>query len=284
MAAGPPFLDPIAQAHPELAILESLRAGGQKSVWRVMYRGEPYALKVLVSTAEAAERARREISIMQQCECPRIVRFGPLEMQEVVIGGDRYLYYLEEFIDGEPLDTMRKPLPFALCRSLGLQMCEAIECLWGKRKVHRDIKPGNIMLRADHQNFVLLDVGLALDLDASSLTQTGNVVGTPLYFSPDQLRLVHSRRDLDFRSDLHALGVVLYECITGVHPLWNNRIPQMNIIANILHVVPLALKDFRTDTPIELEEVILRLLEKEPNLRYARITHLREELEGINLP
>jgi serine/threonine protein kinase len=204
-------------------------------------------------------------------------------MQEVVVGTDSYIYYLEELIDGQALDAITKPLPFDLCTALGLQMCEAIECLWSKRKVHRDIKPGNIMLRADGQNFVLLEIGLALDLDGSSLTEPGNVVGTLRYLSPDQLRLTHPKRDLDFRCDLYALGLVLYECITAIHPLWNALTPRMNMHANIMHVRPLPLKDFRVDTPTGLEEIVLRLLEKEPNMRYARISHLRTDLEGVNL-
>jgi serine/threonine-protein kinase len=205
-------------------------------------------------------------------------------MQEITEGENKYIYYLEEYIDGQPLDIVQKPLSFALCKNLGLQICEAVDHLWNMKKVHRDIKPGNIMQRAGQDNFVLLDIGLALDLEGITLTQAGNVVGTPLYFSPDQLKLVNSRRDLDFRSDLHALGVVMYECIAGVHPLWNPAVPQMNIIANVLNVKPLPMRHFRGDTPAALEEIVLRLLEKEPNLRYARIRHLVEELEGVNVP
>jgi eukaryotic-like serine/threonine-protein kinase len=284
MAIRPPLLDPIENAIPGLTIVEAVRAGGQKSVWRATFQGQTYALKILSSSHEAAERAKREISIMRECACPHIVRFGPLDLQEIKIANDRYIYYLEEFIDGVPLDVLAKPISFVLCRILGLQICEAIEQLWRLRTIHRDIKPGNIMQRTGQDNFVLLDIGLALDLAGSTLTATGGVVGTPLYLSPDQLKLVNSRRDLDFRSDLHALGVVLYECLTGVHPLWNSRVPQMNILGNVLALRPLPLSDFRADIPPAFGEIVLRLLEKEPNLRFARIRHLIEELEGVNLP
>ena len=284
MSTSVPYLDPIEHANPGLTVVGAIRAGGQKSVWRATYSAQTYALKVLASTVESAERAKREISIMSNCTCPRIVRFGPLPLQEIDIGPEKYIYYLEEFIEGQALDVVPKPLALARCKILALQMCEAIDHLWNLRKVHRDIKPANIMQRAEEENFVLLDIGLALDLDGSTLTQPGNVVGTPRYFSPDQLKLVYSRRDLDFRSDLHALGVVLYEVMTGVHPLWNDRVPQMNIFANILGLKPLPVRDFRPDTPPALEEIVLRLLEKEANLRYARIRHLVEDLEGVSLP
>jgi serine/threonine protein kinase len=284
MGVRPPLLDPIEQAHAGLVIIGPIRAGGQKSVWRATYNGNTYALKILKFTAEAAERAKREINIMKSCACPHIVRFGPLDLQEIKIGAEDYIYYLEEFIEGTPLDVVQKPIPFDLCRTLGLQICEAVDHLWRLKTVHRDIKPGNIIQRAAQNDFVLLDIGLALDLQGTTLTAVGNVVGTTLYLSPDQLKLVNARRDLDFRSDLHALGVVMYECLTGNHPLWNPRTPQNNIFGNILNFKPLPIRDFRPDTPPVLEEIVLRLLEKEANLRFARINHLVEELEGVVLP
>lgn len=280
-----PALDAIRAQHPELVVVEPIRAGGQKSVWRATYRGTAYALKMLRATEESAGRARREINIMRECNSPYLVRLGPLDLQEIAVNDEeRILYYLEEFIDGQALDQVPKPLALDACKQLGLQMSHAIENLWNAGYVHRDIKPGNIMRRVDEQNYVLLDVGLALDLDASSLTDPGAIVGTRAYLSPDQIRLVQSKRDLDFRSDLHALGVVMYECITGVHPLWNPRVPQDNIVGNILGLRPLPLTDFRADTPASLTEIVLRLLEKEPNMRYARIAFFREELEVVDLP
>jgi serine/threonine protein kinase len=284
MAAQPAYLAMIAQAHAGLTTSNPIRSGGQKSVWRATYQNQTYALKVLVSTPEASERAKREINILRDCVSPRIVRLGPLDLQEIVVGGSTYIYYLEEFIDGDPLDTLAKPLPLASCKALGLQICEAIEDLWRMKKVHRDIKPGNIMRRTGQDEFVLLDIGLALDLEGTTITATGNIVGTPLYLSPDQVKLVNSRRDLDFRSDLHALGVVIYECLTGVHPLWNPQVPQANIIGNILGLKPKPVKDFRAETPQAFDEIVLRLLEKEAHARYARISHLKEELEGVNIP
>jgi eukaryotic-like serine/threonine-protein kinase len=83
---------------------------------------------------------------------------------------------------------------------------------------------------------------------------------------------------------LHALGVVMYECLTGVHPLWNARVPRMNILGNVLALRPLPVRDFRVGVPAALEEIVLRLLEKEPNMRFARIEHLVEELQGVNIP
>jgi serine/threonine-protein kinase len=239
-------------------------------------------LKIIISAPETVERAKREIKIMRGCGSPHLVRMGPLDLNDIPIGGQMWVYYLEEFIDGSPLDALPKPMPFDHCKSLGLHLADAISSLWSNRYVHRDIKPLNIMLRADGRNFVLLDAGLALDLAGPSLTRPGALVGTQLYWSPDQIRL--TKRQLDFRTDLHAVGLCMYESITGVHPLWNPRVGQTDLIDNILNLAPLQLREFRPETPQSLELVVLRLLEKEPHLRYRRIEHFVEDLEAVQLP
>jgi len=281
---SPPLIDPaaIVSRHQGLTVVAAIRPGGQKQVWRVSYQGQAYALKVITSAPEAIERAKREIAIMRGCRSLHLVTMGPLDLHAVQIGGKTFAYYLEEFIDGNPLDRMAKPMALDSCKTLGLHLADAIRSLWSRHYVHRDIKPLNIMLRNDGQNFVLLDAGLALDLAAPSLTRPGAVVGTQLYWSPDQVRL--TKRRLDFRTDLHALGLCMYESITGVHPLWNPRVSQTDLIDNILNVVPLELTEFRPETPRPLEQVVLRLLEKEPHLRYSRIEHFVQDLEAVQLP
>jgi serine/threonine protein kinase len=277
-----PDLLALSQRHTGLAVLSEIRRGGQKSVWKVSYGGRPYALKVMLSAPEVLERAKREINIMRECQSPYLVSFGPLDLQYLHAGGKTFIYYLEEFVDGTPLDAVQKPLALKLCKTLGLHLVRAIQCLWQKRYVHRDIKPGNVMLRAEGQSFVLLDVGFALDLATSSLTGAGLVVGTQLYLSPDQIRL--AKRQLDFRSDLHAVGLCMYECLTGFHPLWNPRVNQVDLRDNILNLVPLPTTQFRSDVPEPLQAVLARLLEKEPHLRYSKLEHLIEDLEAVELP
>jgi serine/threonine protein kinase len=284
-AINPQNLQVIAAALPGLEVLESIRPGGQKSVWKASFQNGFYALKIIRQEPTAVERAKREIRILRECNCAHLVKLGPIDLQEHRINDrETLIFYLEEFIEGEPLDSAVKPMVIRACRDLALHVLEAIEVLWERKYVHRDIKPGNIMRRADGKNFVLLDLGLALLPDESTLTNPGAIVGTQKYLSPDQIRLVNSKRDLDFRSDLHALGVVLYECIGGVHPLWNPRTPQVNLIGNILSFDPLPLQDFRPDTPQAFQDIVLRLLEKEPNMRFRRIEHLREALEAIEIP
>lgn len=284
-AINPPHMQAILAALPGLEILGIIRAGGQKSVWRARFDGTEYALKVLKPDPTALERAKREIRIMRECNSPHLVKLGPRDLQEIGISEtETVIFYLEEFIDGEPLDTVVKPLPMELCRQLALHVAAAIKTLWGRGYIHRDIKPGNIMMRSDGRNFVLLDVGYALVPDDTTLTNPGAIVGTQKYLSPDQIRLVNSKRDLDFRSDLHALGIVVYECLTGMHPLWNARTPQANLIGNILGFRPFPLTDFRPEIPVDFQEIVLRLLEKESNMRYRKIEYLEEALEALVIP
>lgn len=276
-----PEITAITQRHPQLTVLQPIRPGGQKTVWKVSYQDGLYALKIIRASPASFERAKREINIMRECNSPHLVALGPLELQEIDIGEEKALYYLEAFIDGPALDEAEKPMSLELCKRLGENLGQALQVLWARRYVHRDIKPANIMLRHDTNEFVLLDVGLALDLTASSITDPGGIVGTALYLSPDQIRL--SKRQLDFRSDLHATGVCMYECITGLHPLWNSEVPQLDLKDNILNLAPFPLTRHRDDVPDSLNEVVLRLLEKEPNMRYARIEHFLEDLQGVVL-
>ena len=272
----------ITARHHGLTVIRGVRGGGQKSVWEVSYNGDRYALKVMNSATDAIERAKREIDIMRKCDCPHLVKLGPLPLQNIQVGGQAYIYYLEEFIDGTALDQEPKPMNLDLCKKLGLHLGAALKSLWGNRVVHRDIKPGNTMLRADRVNFVLLDVGFALDLADSSITGAGLIVGTQLYLSPDQIRL--AKRQLDFRSDLHAIGLCMYECLIGLHPLWNPNVNRTDLKDNILNLPPLPLTQFRAEVPPSLEMIVLRLLEKEPHLRYSRIDYFIDELEAVQLP
>lgn len=262
-----------------LIIVSPLLQGAQKRVWHVGYNGVDFVLKVYKDEPETRSRAEREVEILRRCNSVHLAAVGPLPLTQKVITppDDAVLYYLEEYIPGTSLDRALVAAPFSTDEliQLGVSISTAIEVLWTCGFLHRDIKPANIMMRGPG-DYVLLDVGLALDYSGLSITRTGYVVGTPAYLSPEQLQI--SKRGLDFRSDLFGLGIVLYQFATGIHPFWNPTTPMFDVRQNILTVVPRDPRGINLNLPSPMAGIILRLLSKERHLRYGRIDQLQRDL------
>ncbi len=188
-----------------------------------------------------------------------------------------------EYIDGQTLEVLlrqRKPTPREVL-GIGLQVAEALDAAHSRRIVHRDIKPGNIMLDRRGQVKVL-DFGLAkrfgedglgnTSVLSSAITQTGMLMGTPHYMSPEQLL----GRETDHRSDIFSLGIVLYELSTGQRPFLGKTVGET--INSVINHRPksINLQDHRFASA--LDAIILKCLEKEPQNRYATARQLVAEL------
>lgn len=259
--------------------------GGQKLVFRGDLDGTTYALKFAlvpnegdpedaVSAAEA--RASREIETMRECDSSHMVKVGPVGLTIREVAGQHVLFFTEEFIRGEDLDQrLTNHGPFAPddVRRVGLDIADAIRALWEMDKVHRDIKPKNIMRRESDGSFVLLDAGYAFDLVGESLSQ-GMLVGTIPYFPPERFDYTSRRSLIDFRSDLFSLGVTMYQLATGVHPFMSPDNSSQQVFARILRERPCAPSTINSNVPASLDRVILRMLGKAPHLRYRKIEHL----------
>lgn len=291
----------VARALPNIGDIRYMTQGGQKVVFSCQIGTGSYVLKFLLAglpTGDDEEsaiepsipaldavtaRARREVDTMAKCDVPTLVKLGPVGLTAIKINGQPLLYFTEEKIEGKDLKNILKEqrtLSVSDVVDLGCDIAKAIECIWGLRRIHRDVKPSNIMRRDDTGSFVLLDVGLVFDLQDISLTAKYIVVGTPLYFSPEQMEYAR-KRQLDFRSDLFALGIVLYESVTGQHPFDVNCTSTTEVLANIISATPTRPRVLRPDVPEELEEVILRLLQKSPHLRYRSCGQLIQHLEKL---
>jgi serine/threonine-protein kinase len=230
---------------------------------------------------EVAARARREVETLSECNSRHLVQLGPIPLTEGRIGAQTVLYYTEEWIDGEDLKAIlarNRRLPVDEVVRLGRDITSAIEELWAHKKVHRDVKPGNIMRRNDDGSFVLLDMGVTLALMDKSLTTFGQVPGTQLYLSPDQVDFAHKRL-LDFRSDLFALGIVMYEACTGVHPFATPD-PRVSFV-RLLTAEPLVPSQVCGEVPQVMDAIVMRLLSKKPHLRYRSCNQLIEELSRV---
>lgn len=281
---------------PEIDSMTWVVSGGQKTVFKVSIEGRSYALKTLrlerkapkpedgegteAEPEEAYARARREVNILRDCDIPELVRLGPVTLTSVEVTGGNLILYTEEWVDGTDLATFiaqKGPLSIEETIRMARDINRAIAKLWSLSKIHRDIKPANIMRRSPGPGFVLLDLGLALDLVDVSLTDPGQAPGTLPYFSPEQLEPLR-KRNMDFRSDLYALGVVMYEAVTGVHPYCTSGMRSKDTITNILSAVAVRPSQRRSDVPQGLEDVILRLLAKNPHLRYRSCEQLDSAL------
>lgn len=274
--------------------LEEVNRGGQKVVYRCLIDGVPHALKVLevpenrgdedLESDEIVRRAQREVEILNACDSPNLVRLGPIPLSVDTFGDQQAVYFTEEWIDGANVGEIVQdhgPLDVEDLVRLAAQITEAIEILWELAKVHRDIKPANIMRRTETGDFVLLDMGLALDLDAESLTEVlGAIPGTPIYFSPERLEL-EKKRQLDFRSDLFSLGIVLYLAATGSHPFWRPGSSRQEALRSILHDDPRPPSELRDELPKEVDDVLGRLLQKRPHMRFRSCAMAQEAYETI---
>lgn len=269
-----------------VANAKEIGRGGQKIVFSCRIDGEDYAIKFIKCPdelenpedeegeefePEVITRAKREIDTMRLCTSEHMVKLGPIGLEFVEIDRQKLAYYTEELIEGTDLKVIldsKSTLPPDELVRLGLHVCDAIKCLWDIGKVHRDIKPGNIMQRAEG-GYVLLDAGLAFDVTGESLSG-GFTVGTRKYFSPEQFDYSSRRSSLDFRSDMFSLGVTLYELATGVHPFYTRGNSSETFFNNVTSEPPKPISELVGGFPEKLESVILRMLGKSPHLRYRK--------------
>ena len=296
--------DVVNQYLPQFAPAEFVGAGGQKRVFKCDYDGGPWALPLLPISDDPAQslddddtgfgfssdqviaRLRREVGIMRQCDSPHLVKMGPIDVGSLEIENLSILYFLEEFIDGTDLKQIiaKEQMSVEEIKRVGTHVTTAIDDLWNcgssHQIIHRDLKPANVMRRADGGNYVVLDVGLAFNLSDKSISFPGQVPGTTLYFAPDRLETTN-KRQMDYRTDMFSLGIILYEAATGKHPFYVKNMSITDLFKSILHAKPKPVSDIRVDLPNELAKIIMRLLAKKPHLRYRTCESLLTALKKV---
>ena len=256
-------------------ILEELGRGGMAAVYKARDKrlGRTVALKVLpphlVTDAEAQTRFEREARAGAHLEHDHIVTtydFG---------SHDGSPFLAVAFIEGETLAGRIKRqgrLPAEETVALLAPIAEALAYAHRKGVIHRDVKSNNIMIRAEDNRPVLIDFGIAQAAYTQKLTRRGDALGTPEYMSPEQA----SAQEIDHRSDLYSLGVVLYECLTGTVPF---KSPNTEVLlANIKHEPHRPVAEVAPEVPAALSAVVDRCLAKRPEDRYADGAALAEAL------
>ena len=180
-----------------------------------------------------------------------------------------------EWLDGEPLESLLAPgapLPLGLVARIGVELAEALEAAHAAGVVHRDIKPSNLVILTGGR-LKVTDFGIAR-IEGADLVKTraGEVIATPMYASPEQLRGL----PVDGRSDIFGAGVVLYQCLTGRTPSSGKTMPELT--TSILLETPVPPSSRNRDLPAAVDAIVLKALEKDPARRFARAAELAEAL------
>ncbi len=240
---------------------EILGTGAMGVVYRAISEttGRPAAVKVIsgeiAQRSKSYERFRREAEILQQFRHPNIVRFLALGRYQGTS------YFAMEYVAGENLEQLlnrRGPLPWREAVDVGIQVAEALHYAHEHGVVHRDLKPSNLMV-SDKGRVKLTDFGIAKDLDATALTATGRTLGTAAYMAPEQIRGAPA---VSHKTDLYALGVVLYQVLTG-RPTFEGTSAVVLMHCHLNEPAPRPSAKV-SEIPVALDKLIVQLLSKDP--------------------
>jgi tetratricopeptide (TPR) repeat protein/predicted Ser/Thr protein kinase len=257
-------------------VIELIGEGGMGTVYKARDRevDRVVALKVirpdLAGQAKILERFKQELILARQVTHKNVIRIFDL-------GSAGSLKFITmEFVEGRDLSHLLRERKFTVEESIRIirQVCRALDAAHAESVVHRDLKPQNIMMN-DSGKVCVMDFGLAFSTDMNSLTQTGTLMGTPAYMSPEQAQ----GKTLDARSDIYALGIIFYEMLTGDIPF---RADSM--IASLLkrsQGPPPDPASVNPAIPKEVSAVVLKCLAVDPDNRYPSTTEVLRELDVL---
>lgn len=258
-------------------IIEELGKGGMGKIYRAFDRkiDVEVALKLVKSEIAAdkktVERFRNELRLAREIAHRNVCRMFDLNEEKGI-------YYITmEYVPGEDLKSFihrAAPLSTGKAVSLAKQVCAGLAEAHRLGVVHRDLKPGNIMIDKDG-NAKIMDFGIARSLHAKGITGAGMMVGTPEYMSPEQVE----GKDVDERSDIYSLGIILYEMLTGRVPFEGDT--PFTVGVKHKSEMPKDPRDINAQIPEDLDRLILRCLEKDRDKRYRSAEDLRLELDKI---
>jgi serine/threonine protein kinase/CheY-like chemotaxis protein/lipoprotein NlpI len=258
-------------------VIEELGRGGMGKVYRVLDKKieEEVALKLLnpeIGVDEKTiERFRNELKFARKISQRNVCRMYDLSEEE----GTHFITM--EYVPGEDLkSTIRRMGQLSIGKAIFIakQICEGLAEAHQLGVVHRDLKPQNIMIDKKG-NARIMDFGIARSLEVKGLTETGMMIGTPEYMSPEQAE----GKDVDLRSDIYSLGIILYEMVTGRVPFEGDT--PISIALKHQAEMPRNPKEINDQIPEDLSRVILKCMEKDKEKRYKRTEEILSELKKI---
>jgi tetratricopeptide (TPR) repeat protein len=237
--------------------------------------GARFAIKVLppslTLTEQALARFLREGELMRRIDHPGIAKVIDLGQR------GRLSWFVMAFVDGVDLGERLRvgPLPLRQAAEIAARVGRILHFAHERGIVHRDVKPDNLILREDG-SVVVTDFGLARETGTGSMTESGAIVGTPMFMAPEQV--LGNRGQVGARSDVYSLGATLYALIAG-RPPFDGPTAQ-SVLKQVLEQPPRRLRSHRTEVPLALEAIVHKAMERDPARRYGTTAEFADDLEA----
>lgn len=256
--------------------------------YRVSKEGKIYAAKVLAETYILEEfkneqnRITREIDVLKQVNSKNLIKYQEDFYFKNEFGVIEYVIVME-FFEGKTLrNFLKKDTKLETLIHIFVNVLNGVRDLHNtifenEGIIHRDLKPDNIMVDKD-LNVKIIDYGLSKIIDFSSITSTGTQIGSPLYMSPEQLK---DSKHIDYRADIYALGIILYEMLTKKTPYIATTVPEL--LMKILNEPIIPPKQYNPNISDGLEKIIFKATAKEPFARFQSIEEFIEAFDKKNI-
>lgn len=257
-------------------IIEEVSRGAMGVIFKCRQTGlnRIVALKLLIAGEHASEtqveRFKREAQAAARLRHPNIV-----PIHEIGVFEDKHFFTMD-FIEGENLATLMRQGDISTYRALEIcaQVADALHYAHSHNVIHRDVKPGNIIIDSDGRALVT-DFGLAKFLDTDTkFTKTGTALGTPAYMSPEQAS--GKAANIDHRADIYSLGAVLYEMLTAQPPFSGTT--MMETIMKVIHDDPTPPKKLNPRIHRDIQTIVLKAMEKDPSRRYQTAKDFADDI------